>query len=311
MDKQPIVFAGSSHPRLSAEVAEHLGLDLGKVRLETFPDKEIFVQLLETVRGREVFLIQSIARDPNLYLMELLTLVDACKRASAKSIVAVIPYFGYARQDRKDQGRVPITAKLVADLLQTAGVTRVVTMDLHAAQIQGFFNVPVDNLSGRTALVRQLEGTECVVACPDIGSVKIARGYADALGMELAVVDKQRLSPDKVEVTTLIGDIESKTVLLVDDLCSTAGTLVAAAEACKERGAKSVLAAITHGLMVGSALEKIEKSPIEQILITDTVPGANELRKETKKIEVVPVGNLFGEAIARILSAQSLTPLFG
>jgi ribose-phosphate pyrophosphokinase len=303
-----MIFSGSSHPTLAREVAKYLGLELQGVRLETFPDGEIFVQVDESVRGRDTFVIQSIARRPNFNLMELLVLIDALKRASARSIVAVLPYYGYARQDRKDAGRVPITAKLVADLLQTAGATRVVTMDLHAAQIQGFFDVPVDNLFGRPVLVEELRGLgkEVVVACPDIGSVKIARRYADALGLELRVVDKRRLSSDEVAVTTLIGDVKGRTVLFVDDMVSTGGTLVAAAQAVMDAGAKRVVAAVTHGLLVGDAIERIEASPIEQLLVTDTVPNI----PESPKVRVVSVAHLFGEVINRIVSARPVSPLF-
>lgn len=310
-DKPPMIFSGSSHPALAGEIASSLGVELGEVRLETFPDGEIIVEVEESVRGRDVFVIQSIARRPNFYLMELLTLIDALKRASAASIVAVLPYYGYARQDRKDGGREPITAKLVAELLQTAGATRVVTMDLHAAQIEGFFDVPVDHLFGRPVLVEELvdelKGLKgAVVACADIGSVKIARDYARALDLEIRVVDKRRLSPEQVSVTTLIGDVEGRTVLLVDDMVSTGGTLVAAAEVLVESGASRVIAAVTHGLLVGDAVARIEASPIEQLLVTDTIPAI----PQSKKVRVVSVAHLFGEVINRIVSARSVASLF-
>ncbi len=306
-----MIFSGSSHPVLAGEVASYLGVELGEARLDTFPDGEIIVEVKESVRGRDVFVIQSIARRPNFYLMELLTLIDALKRASAASIVAVLPYYGYARQDRKDKGREPITAKLVAELLQTAGATRVVTMDLHAAQIEGFFDVPVDHLFGRpvlaSMLVDALKGlTDAVVACPDIGSVKIARDYARALDLEIRVVDKRRLSPEQVSVTTLVGDVKGRTVLLVDDMVSTGGTLVAAAEAVVEAGASRVIAAVTHGLLVGDAVARIEASPIERLFVTDTIPAI----PQSKKVQVVSVAHLFGEVINRIVSARSVASLF-
>jgi ribose-phosphate pyrophosphokinase len=308
-----LLFSGSSHPTLTKEVADYLGIEPGRVTLERFPDCEIAVQILENVRGRDVFVLQSIALDPNNYLMELLIMVDSLKRASAKSIAVVIPYFGYSRQDRKDRPRVPITAKLVANLLVTAGATRVLTMDLHTEQLQGFFDIPVDNLYGRPRLIeafkRDFGVNNLVVVTPDIGSVKLARAYASQLGVDFAIVDKLRTDASRVEVVTLIGDVKGKNVLLADDMCSTASTLVSAAKVCQEKGAKRIFAAVTHGLFVGDAVRKIEQSPIEAIYMSNSIPHSDRLAKATK-IRVVSVANLFGQAIHCINSRESISSIF-
>lgn len=311
--KNMMLFSGSSHPELSKQLAAHLGVEQGKIAIERFPDDEIFVQILENVRGRDVFVVQSIARKPNRYLMELLIIVDALRRASARSIVAVVPYFGYSRQDRKDKGRVPITAKLVANMMVTAGVDRVLTMDLHADQIQGFFDIPVDNLFGRLTLVsalREMGLKECMVVSPDLGSIKLARAYAKSLNAEIAIIDKRRVSSEKVEATTVIGEVSGHDVLLTDDMCSTAGTLVAAANACMKAGAKRVFATATHGLLVGDALSAIDKSALEFLLLTNTVPGVEEVVAAHPKIKSVSVANVFGEAIHRIVLDESISSLF-
>lgn len=307
-----LLFSGSSHPILAQEVATYLGVRLGKIKLERFPDGEIFVQILESVRGCDTFVMQSTALDPNNYLMELLIIIDALKRASARSIVAVIPYFGYCRQDRKDKPRVPITAKLVANLLVTAGATRVLTMDLHAGQLQGFFDVPVDNLYGRPKLAlafKELQPQNFVVVAPDIGSVKIGRAYASHLGVEMAIVDKQRLNATHVEVGALIGNVQGKDVLLADDMCSTAGTLVSAAKACREKGANRIFATVTHGIFVGESVKKIEQSPIEALLMSNTIPYSDRLKNSTK-IQIVSVASLFAQAIQCILSRESISSLY-
>lgn len=306
------LFAGTSHPVLAREVADNLGVSLGKLKIETFPDGEISVQILENVRGRDAFVLQSIALDPNNYLMELLIIVDALRRSSVRSITAIIPYFGYSRQDRKDKPRVPITAKLVANLLVNAGVTRVVTMDLHAGQIQGFFDIPVDNLYGRLCLAaafKKFASAALVVVAPDIGSVKLARTYANNLSADLAIVDKQRYNAETVEAVNLIGDVRGKCVLLADDMCSTAGTLVSAAKACQEKGALKIYAAVTHGLCVGRALEKIEASPIEALFMSNTIQDGGRLAKAAK-IKTISVANLFGQAIHCILSRESISSLY-
>jgi ribose-phosphate pyrophosphokinase len=303
-----ILFSGSSHQELAREIAQAVKVKLGEVAIETFPDGEIGVQILENVRGKDVFVVQSVARHPNLYLMELLIMVDALKRASAKSIVAVIPYFGYARQDRKDKGRVPITAKLVANLLEKAGVTRLLTLDLHTEQIQGFFDIPVDNLYARPLFIkaiRELKLKDLVIVSPDVGSNRMARRFAEELKVDIAIVDKRRISAEKVEVNALIGDVKGKNVILVDDICSTGHTLEVAAKVCKREGATTVIACVTHGLMVGRAL--IGDS-IDQIYFTNSVPG-NEATKNAKA-KVLSMAPLFGQAIERLLAAQSISSLF-
>jgi len=305
------IFSGSSHPFFATEVATHLNTSLGNIRFEPFPDNELSLQILDNVRGRDVFVVQTIAREPNNYLMELLIIIDALKRASAKSIVAVIPYFGYARQDRKDNPRTPITAKLVANLLTTAGADRIVTMDLHAGQIQGFFDIPVDHLFARPILCKAIEKLQLknlVVLAPDLGAIKKARHYANHLHADFALIDKRRIDTERVEVYAIIGNIEGKDVLLVDDMCSTGGTILTAAIACKERGAKRIFAAFTHGLLVGNAMERLIKSPIEKIFTSNTVPLPEELKND--KIEEVTVAPLFSEAIRCILSADSVSSLF-
>ena len=307
-----ILFSGSSHPVLAQEIAQCLGVQLGNVELNHFPDGEIFVQIMENVRGRDVFVVQPVALDPNFFLMELLIMTDALKRASAKSISLVIPYYGYCRQDRKDKPRVPITAKLVANMLTDAGATRVLTMDLHAGQLQGFFDIPLDNLYGRHALVaavKALRLDDCVVVTPDVGSIKIARAFSNDLGVDFAIVDKLRTDATQVEAVTLIGDVKGKDVLLADDMCSTGGTLVSAAKACHEKGARRILAAVTHGLFVGGAVEKIENSLIERVLMTNTIPYTERLEGSTK-IKAVSVANHFAQAIKCILSAESISSLY-
>ena len=303
-----ILFSGSSHQGLARDLARALRTDLGKVSIETFPDGEIGAQILENVRGKDVFLLQSIARRPNHYLMELLILVDALKRASARSIVAVLPYYGYARQDRKEKGRVPITAKLVANLLEKAGVTRVLTMDLHTEQVQGFFDIPVDHLYARPLFVRaikEMDLKDLVVVSPDVGSNRMARKFAEDLKVDLAIVDKRRINGKQIESGAIIGDVKGKNVILVDDICSTGTTLVAAAKICKREGAKSVRAFISHGLLVGGALDGAN---IDGIYLTDSVPP-NEAT-EGAKVITVSVAGLLGQAIERLLSAQSISSLF-
>jgi ribose-phosphate pyrophosphokinase len=304
-----VLFAGTSHPELSQRIAECLRVQLGKVHIETFPDGEIGTHVLESVRGRDVFVLQTIARHPNLYLMELLILVDALKRASARSIVAVIPYFGYARQDRRGMEREPITAKLVADLLERAGVTRVLTMDLHTEQIQGFFDIPVDNLYARPLFIEAIEQAglhkNLTVVSPDVGSIKLARSFSESLKGDFAIVDKRRVSAKQVEAEALIGDVKGKDVLLVDDMCSTGGTLKTASLVCQRAGAKRVFAAVTHGLMVGKAFEE---SAIEKMFISDTIalpPGT-----DMSRLQVVPVASLFGKAIDSIIGAKSISSLY-
>jgi len=303
-----LLFAGTSHREFAGQIADCLGVQLGRAHIETFPDGEIGVQILENVRGRDVFVLQTIARHPNFYLMELLIMIDALKRASARSINAVIPYFGYGRQDRKGKERVPITARLVADLLEKAGVTRVLTMDLHAEQIQGFFNVPVDNLYAMPVFAeecKRLGLKNAVVVSPDVGRIKLARAFAESMKVDLAIVDKRRVDATKVEADALIGEVKDRDVLLVDDMCSTGGTLKAASWVCKNAGARRVCAAITHGLMVGKAFEE---SAIELMLISNTIPLPSEMK--SSRLEVVTVAPLFAKAIDFIVGAKSISSLF-
>ncbi|NDD58671.1 MAG: ribose-phosphate pyrophosphokinase [Chlamydiae bacterium] len=302
------IFSGTSHLGLSSDVAKFVGLNLGKIQIETFPDGEIGVQINENVRGRDVFVLQTIAHRPNSYLLELLIIIDALKRSSARSITAVIPYFGYARQDRKDKGRVPITAKLVANLLEKSGASRVLTLDLHADQVQGFFDIPLDNLYARPALVSEIEKKgipNLVVVAPDIGSIKIAKSFSALLNTDLAIIDKRRVNASSVEVNAIIGDVDGKNVLLVDDICSTGGTLKSASWACKKAGANQVFAAVTHGLMIGQAFEE---SAIEKLFVTDTIPLSSLIQRD--RIHVVSIADLFGKAIECIVNDQSISSLF-
>jgi len=303
-----LIFSGRSHEKLAQETAECLGVELGKITIETFPDNEIGVHVKENVRGRDVFVMQSVARHPNLYLMELLIIVDALKRASAHSIVVVLPYFGYARQDRRGNGRVPITAKLVANLLEKAGATSVLTMDLHADQVQGFFDIPVDNLYARPYLAQaasRLGMKNCVVVAPDVGRIKLAREFASDLKADLAIIDKRRVHAGKVEHDALIGEVKHKDVLLVDDICSTGETLKKAAWVCKQAGANRIFVAVTHGLVVGKAFEE---DAIEKMLVTNTVPPSEHPVGD--KVEQVSVAPLFAQAIDSIVNGKSISFLF-
>jgi ribose-phosphate pyrophosphokinase len=312
MIEKAIIFSGSSHPSLAKEVAELTGVPLGQVSIEPFPDGEISLQIGQNVRGRETFVFQSVALDPNYYLMELLIMIDALKRASALSITVVMPYFGYCRQDRKDKPRVPITAKLVANMLTQAGATRVLTVDLHAGQIQGFFDIPVDNISGRPSLVKAFKdfhSGKVKVVAPDIGSIKLGSSYARDLNTDLAVIDKTRINANQVECYTVVGDIEGVDVLLADDLCSTAGTLVSAAKACQEKGAKRIFAAITHALLVKGAVEKIEQSPIDALFISDTVPVRPNVIN-SQKYHIVSLADPLAKAISCIFSKESISCLY-
>lgn len=305
MTKSPLIFSGSSHPELALDVAKHLRLDLGKVSFEKFPDGEIGVQILENVRGREVFVVQSPARHPNRFLMELLILVDALKRASAKSIVAVMPYYAYARQDRKEKGRVPITARLIANLLERAGVTRLLTMDLHTEQIQGFFDIPVDHLYARPLFVEALKKKklkDAVIVSPDMGSNKMARKFAEDLGVEIAIIDKRRINGRDVEAAALIGTVKDKVAVLVDDITSTGGTLELAAKICKKEGAKAVYAVIAHALFLGG--QKLKG--IDEIFVTDSIPQ----EKKANGMHVVSIASMLAKAIECVISAKSISSLF-
>lgn len=302
---------GTAHPGLANGIANYLDRPLADVSVTAFPDGETFVKINENIRGEDVFIIQPTCPPTNHNLMELMIMVDAAKRASAGRINAVIPFFGYARQDRKDQPRVPITAKLVADLLSAAGVNRVVTMDLHAAQIQGFFNIPVDHLYGKPIVIRELRkrfGEHCeslTVVSPDVGGVKMARAYSDALGARLAIVAKHRVSATEVEAMQVIGDVEGRDVVLVDDMTETAGTLCAAAEILKNQGANRIFAAVTHAVIGDLGHKRIEESPIEEVITTDSTPVVRK-----GKVAPVSVAGIFGEAIQRIHDGKSVTSLF-
>lgn len=309
------IFTGSSNKSVATAIAGCLGLPLGKSDCCTFSDGEISVSLHESVRGSECFIVQSTCYPVNDNLMELLIMIDAMKRASAARITAVIPYFGYARQDRKSKARDPISAKLVADLITTAGADRILTMDLHAAQIQGFFNIPVDHLVGQPLLAAHLKeriGTntdDYVVVSPDLGSVTRARNFAAKIGCPLAIVDKRRQKANVSEVMNIIGDVKGKKVILVDDMIDTAGTICNAAVAIIEKGgAASVTACATHGVLSGPAIERIDKSPIKEFILLDTVPLSEE--KMLDKFTVLPVAPVFAEAIERIYADKPFANIF-
>ena len=307
------VFSGQAHLELSRHIAEYLGLSLGSLHTGHFPDGEVMVKLDEDVRGRDVFFIQPTCPPVNDNLMELLVFLDCARRASAERITAVIPYFGYARQDRKDEGRVPITAKMVANLISTAGADRVLTMDLHAAQIQGFFDIPVDNLYAEPVLsgyYAEKGFEELVLVSPDIGNAKRARVYARRLGGDIAIIDKRRVSGNEVSNGNVIGEIAGKTVLMMDDMISTAGTVCAAAELCRERGAKQVFVGATHAILCGPAVERIQAAPIDELVVTDTIPVPAETREALDVLTVLSVAELIGEAIHRIHNDESVSILF-
>jgi len=307
------IFTGNSNPELAREIARYLGVPMGNAEVSTFSDGEICVNIYETVRGADVFVIQSICHPVNDNLMELLIMIDAFKRASAGRITAVIPYYGYARQDRKAKARDPITAKLVADLITSAGANRVLTMDLHAPQIQGFFNIPLDHLLGMPILAhyfieRGLEGDEVVVVSPDVGSVTRARSFANRLNASLAIVDNRRPRANEAEVMNVIGDVKGKKAILIDDLVDTAGTLLQASLALVERGATEIYACCTHGVLSGPGVERIKNSPIRELVITNTIPLPPE--KRIDKIKILSVAPLFAEAIDRIYEDIAVSPLF-
>ena len=305
------IFACNSSKELAKKIADQMGLPLGKCEVGTFSDGEIAVSIQETVRGSDVFIIQSTNAPVNNNLMELLIMIDAMKRASAGRITAVMPYYGYARQDRKSKSRDPITAKLVADLITSAGADRVLTMDLHAAQIQGFFDIPLDHLVGMPILARMFESKEIedlVVVSPDLGSVTRARSFATYLDAPIAIIDKRRPKANVCEVMNIIGDIEGKNVVIIDDIIDTAGTLCNAANALKERGAKSVRACATHGVLSGPAIQRIQESALEEIVLLDTIQLTPE--KQIDKIKVTTVATVFADAIRRIYADQSVSTLF-
>jgi ribose-phosphate pyrophosphokinase len=312
MRREMKIFTGSAHPALGEAIAGYLGVPVGRAHLARFSDGEVWFQIHDNVRGADVFVVQPTCAPVNENLMELLLMLDAFKRSSASRLTAVLPYYGYGRQDRKDKPRVPISAKLVADLLSTAGTDRVLTVDLHAAQIQGFFDVPVDHLFAAPVIidhVSQLNLPDLTVVSPDAGGVERARAYAKRLDASLAIVDKRRDQPNVAEVHHVIGDVEGRTALIVDDIVDTAGTLTKVAEAIKAEGAKEVLASCTHPVLSGHALERIEKSPLSKLIVTDTLPLTPE-KRACGKIVVLTIAELLARAIKNIHEETSVTSLF-
>ena len=312
--KEIKVFCGNAHPEFAKMVCDELGIDLGNCTVKSFADGEVSVSINETVRGSDVFLIQSTCKPVNNNLMELLIMIDACKRASAGRITAVMPYFGYARQDRKAKGRDPISAKLVANMLEAAGADRVLTMDLHAAQIQGFFDIPVDNMHGNIMFTRYYlnkfpaNHEDMVVVSPDVGSVARSRAFANKMGMGLAIVDKRREKANQCEVMNVIGDVAGKECILYDDMVDTAGSLCNAAKAIYDKGATKVYACATHAVLSGPAIERIENSVIEEMVFLNTIPAPAGLKSE--KIKFLDVAPMFAEAIQRTYDEVSLSQMF-
>ncbi|MGB3751253.1 MAG: ribose-phosphate pyrophosphokinase [Arcobacteraceae bacterium] len=304
-----ILVSGTANPEFAQKVAASLGRELAEVEVKRFSDGEINVNIAESVRGKDVFVIQPTCAPANDNLMELLIIVDALKRSSAGSINAVVPYFGYARQDKKAAPRVPITAKLVADMLQGAGVQRVITLDLHAAQIQGFFNIPVDHLTGSTLFVEYIKSKNLknpIIASPDVGGVARARTYAESLGYDLVIVDKKREKANVSEVMNIIGNVEGRDVIILDDMVDTAGTLTKAADVLKAKGATSVMACCTHGVLSGPAFDRIEKSALDELVITDTIP----LSTPHAKVTVLTASDITAKTIKRIYTNESIQSIF-
>lgn len=306
------IFSGRSNPLLAKQIAQFLDRDLGAISIRTFSDGELWVKYEENIRGHDVFIVQS-TNSPSENIIELTLMVDAAVRASADTVTIVIPYFGYGRQDRKDQPRVPISSRVMIDILTAMGTDRIITMDLHSTQIQGFAKIPFDNLYSRSVLFdaikdENLEPDNSVVLAPDIGSVKMSQGYAKNLGMYFALIDKRRYAPNQAEISHLIGDLNGMDVLIIDDMIDTAGTTVNAAEAALNQGAKSVTAVATHGVLSGPAMERLSKSNIKKIIVTDTIAIPEE--KHIEKMKIVSVGNVFGEAVNRIHNGESVSALF-
>ena len=306
------VFSGNANIELAEKICDKLGFHLGKANVTTFSDGEIRVEINENVRGMDVFIIQSTCPPVNVTLMELLIMIDAMKRASADRITAVVPYYGYARQDRKVAPRAPITAKLVADLITTAGANRLLSMDLHAGQIQGFFNIPVDNLFAKPVLLDYMKKNymdNTVVVSPDTGGVERARSFGKKLGASLAIIDKRREGPNEAEVMNIIGNVQGKRVIILDDMIDTAGTVVQASSAMKAAGALEVSVCCTHPVLSGPALDRIEKSDIKEVLVTDTIPLSDRAKK-SEKIKVLSVSGILSEAVRRIYYNDSVSSLF-
>lgn len=306
------VFSGSSNVALTEAVCKYLGVKIGAANISRFPDGEKVVRVEDDVRGRDCFVIQSTCEPVDDHLVELLIFLDCLRRASANRVTAVIPYFGYARQDRKDEGRVPITAKLVANLITTAGADRVIAIDLHAAQLQGFFDIPVDHLTGEMVLskyFKQKNISNLTVVSPDVGNMKIAFRYASHLGGDLAIVHKKRVSGSKVEAREIIGQVKGRNILMCDDIIATAGTVCNAARLVKDCGAQKLYVGATHGVLAGQALELLRKAPIDEVVVTDTIPRREDA-KELGNVKVLTVASMLGEAIKRIHGNESVSSLF-
>ncbi|MEC7799044.1 MAG: ribose-phosphate pyrophosphokinase [Candidatus Neomarinimicrobiota bacterium] len=312
MDKQLKIFSGRSNPILAKKIADSLDQNLGEITIKTFADGELWIKFEENIRGTDVFIIQP-TNSPGDNIIELALLIDAAVRASAKTVTAVIPYFGYGRQDRKDNPRVPISSRVMVDMVTATGANRIITMDLHSTQIQGFATIPFDHLYSRMVLLDAIKDLalnpdNSVVLSPDVGSARMSQAYAKRLGMHFALIDKRRYAPNKAEIVHLIGDLKGKDVLIIDDMIDTAGTTVNAANAAKENGANSVTAIATHALLSGPAIERIKKSAIGKIIVTDTLSIPDE--KKLDNMEIVTVANVFGEAIKRVFEGKSVSALF-
>ena len=309
------VFAGRNSKDLAHRVCDEIGIELGRARTNLFPDGEVFVKLDDDVRGRDCYVVISTCEPVNDNLMELLVFCDCLRRASAKRVTMVMPYYGYGRQDRKDEGRVPITAKLVANLITAARADRVLAMDLHAAQIQGFFDIPVDHLSATPVFfdyfmsIREQLGDLCLVS-PDVGNVKVAESMANLLDADLEIINKRRLTGDTIRVGNLIGDVRNKNVLMFDDMISTGGTVVEAAKLVMDQGANDVICAATHAVLAGPAMQKLADSPISQVVVTDTIPEAGRCDQIQDKLKILSVGEMLGQAITRIHNDESISALF-
>jgi ribose-phosphate pyrophosphokinase len=306
------IFSGRSNLPLAEKVSSCLGQELGKVSIQTFSDGELWIKYEENIRGHDVFIIQS-TNGPSENIIELALMIDAAVRASADTVTVVVPYFGYGRQDRKDQPRVPISSRVMIDIFTAMGADRIITMDLHSTQIQGFAKIPFDNLYSRSIILDSIsaenfEPKNSVVLAPDVGSAKMSQGYAKNLGMHFALIDKRRYAPNKAEVSHLIGDLEGLDVLIIDDMIDTAGTTVNAAKAALKKGAKSVTAIATHGVLSGPAIERLKDSPIDKIIITDTIFIPNN--KKFEKMKVVSVSKVFAEAVSRVHNGESVSALF-
>jgi ribose-phosphate pyrophosphokinase len=313
MDGELKVFSGTANRGLADKVCREIGVVLGDARLVEFPDGEILTKIETDVRGRDVFVIQPTSYPVNHNIMELLIFLDALRRASAKRITAVLPYYGYARQDRKDEGRTPITAKLVANLITSAGADRVITVDLHASQIQGFFDIPVDHLTAEPVICKHYKTKKldnAIMVSPDVGNTKRAIHFTQRLNLPLAIIEKRRTSGSDAKAANLIGDVKGKTVIMVDDMISTAGTMVEAAKLVKDKGAEQVLVGATHAVLAGPAVERLKSAPVDEIVVTDTIPVREAALKELPRLKVLSVAGLLGKAIHRIHRDESVSTLF-